>query len=328
MKKNLTLAICALVLAIFVACTGIPSNMEMNYQDYYDLGVRYFEEGNYEEAIIAFTAAIEIDPKQAPAYVGRGDAYVLSGETDENLTAAQADYETAIELDETNVDAYLGLADVYIQQGNYNEALEILRIGVGKVGDSQTIADKIAVVEAELNSKSEEIVDVTFSRYENGLYEYAIISGVDAKGNTHWSYTTDHYDLAQLYRVNPMDLRDQLYYFNDDRTITALDLQSGQVVWKCESGGSIIDKSSYTFGKDGTLYYCGYLGPDFCAVGADGTLLQRIEQFDTEYFWANRIEVDNTRAIISFEMGPDGYREDNEYQFYVDINNWSYGIVN
>ena len=38
------------------------------------------------------TAAIEIDPKQAPVYVGRGNAYVLSGETEDNLSAAKADY--------------------------------------------------------------------------------------------------------------------------------------------------------------------------------------------------------------------------------------------
>ena len=53
------------------------------WQEQYDLGVRYLSEGNYQEAIIAFTTAIEIDPKQAPAYVGRGDAYwgiVLMGE--------------------------------------------------------------------------------------------------------------------------------------------------------------------------------------------------------------------------------------------------------
>ncbi len=72
------------------------------WQEQHDLGVRYLSEGNYEKAIIAFTAAIEIDPKQAPAYVCRGDAYVLSSEADENLATAQADYEEAIKLDETN----------------------------------------------------------------------------------------------------------------------------------------------------------------------------------------------------------------------------------
>lgn len=113
------------------------------WQEQYDLGVRYLSEGNYEEAIIAFTAAIEIDPKQAPAYMGRGDAYIRSGETEENLLAAQTDYEMAIELDDKLAEAYLGLADVYISQGNTEKALEILRKGLSATGDDPSIAGRI-----------------------------------------------------------------------------------------------------------------------------------------------------------------------------------------
>ena len=112
--------VCWLILFSLVlsGCANQTSVQEENtpvlsWQEQYDLGLRYLSEGNYEEAIIAFTAAIEIDPKRAPAYAGRGDAYVLSGETEENLTAAQADYEKAIELDESTIEAYLKLANIY-----------------------------------------------------------------------------------------------------------------------------------------------------------------------------------------------------------------------
>ena len=125
------------------------------WQEQYDLGVRYLSEGNYEEAVIAFTAAIEIDPKRAEAYVGRGDAYVASGETEENLVAAQADYEMAIELDGTNVDAYLGLANVYIRKGEYDKALEILRQGFDFTADEsiqQMINDMSSDVSSDVRS--------------------------------------------------------------------------------------------------------------------------------------------------------------------------------
>lgn len=118
------------------------SQSSPTWQEQYDLGVRYLEEGSYEEAIIAFTAAIEIDPKQAPAYVGRGDAYISSGETEENLTAAQTDYEMAIELDETCVDAWLGLADVYIRQEDYKKAVEVLE-RARKIINNQEYLDRI-----------------------------------------------------------------------------------------------------------------------------------------------------------------------------------------
>lgn len=40
----------------------------LTYQEQYDLGMKYLTDGNYEEAIIAFTAAIELEPKNADAY--------------------------------------------------------------------------------------------------------------------------------------------------------------------------------------------------------------------------------------------------------------------
>lgn len=72
------------------------------WQEQYDLGVRYLSEGNYEEAIIAFTAAIEIDSNRAEAYIGRGDAYVGLGNTTENYVAAISDYNAAANLDPNN----------------------------------------------------------------------------------------------------------------------------------------------------------------------------------------------------------------------------------
>lgn len=175
MKRNLALyTLLALVVGL-CSCTAARSAPNedapqgLTWQEQYDLGMRYLTEGNYAEAIIAFTAAIEIDPKQPLAYVGRGDAYVLSGETDENLTAAKADYETAIELDETVAEAYLGLADVYIRQGDYEKALKILREALEKTGENPTIAGKIA--ELELNSEmagDEDDILVRLRRAEEG----------------------------------------------------------------------------------------------------------------------------------------------------------------
>ncbi|WP_442873531.1 tetratricopeptide repeat protein [Dysosmobacter sp.] len=42
----------------------------LTWQEQYDLSVKYLSHGKYEEAIITFTSAIEVDPKQPDAYIG------------------------------------------------------------------------------------------------------------------------------------------------------------------------------------------------------------------------------------------------------------------
>ena len=128
-----------LTCTLFLTSCGHQST----WQEQYDLGVRYLSEGNYEEAVIAFTAAIDIDPKRPEGYVGRGDAYIGSGETEENLAAALADYETAVALDETLVDAWLRLAEVYIFRGDYDMALEVLYSGIESTGGAAEITARI-----------------------------------------------------------------------------------------------------------------------------------------------------------------------------------------
>ena len=150
-KKKCLIKMVYGILSVFILSVVLIScgkNSAERWQEQYDLGMRYLEEQNYEEAIVAFTAAIEIDPNYADAYTGRGNAYVFSGETEEHLAQALADYQKALELDEANAAAYLGIADIYIRQGDYEAALEILNEGLEKTGGNEEIAAKIEEVES------------------------------------------------------------------------------------------------------------------------------------------------------------------------------------
>ena len=64
---------------LLTACSQMKESSP-TWQEQYDLGVRYLSEGNYEEAIIAFTAAIEIDPKRPEAYGKAAESYVGLGD--------------------------------------------------------------------------------------------------------------------------------------------------------------------------------------------------------------------------------------------------------
>ena len=75
--KRRILGLC-LVLVLGLASCG--QSAEAKWQEQYDLGVKYLSEGNYEEAVLAFTAAIEIDPKRPEAYLKAAEAYEAMGD--------------------------------------------------------------------------------------------------------------------------------------------------------------------------------------------------------------------------------------------------------
>ena len=136
MKKVFFLVLAAAML--FCACTakdGLTESAQEtmqapSWQTQYDLGVRYLSEGNYEEAIIAFTAAIEIESKRAESYLGRAQAYDKL-----NNSNAIADYLEAINLDGKMLEAYKGLLSLYKRRGMDEAYCNLLRKAFDATGD-------------------------------------------------------------------------------------------------------------------------------------------------------------------------------------------------
>lgn len=80
MKRITTLFLTALLLTALLLLSLAACGGKDAWQEQYDLGMRYLNDGNYQEAVIAFEAAIEIDPKRSEAYLGAADAYVGLGD--------------------------------------------------------------------------------------------------------------------------------------------------------------------------------------------------------------------------------------------------------
>lgn len=163
MRKTIAFSLIFVLLVSTCGCGLMPPlSADARWQGQYDRGVRCVKEGDYEEAIFAFSAAIDIDPKRVEAYMSRGDAYVLSGETGENLAAALVDYEAAVKLDETLPEAYLGLADIYIRRGEYGKALEFLKLAEDKNVDDPRIQDKISDAQDRVFQAYRKVLDVLY----------------------------------------------------------------------------------------------------------------------------------------------------------------------
>lgn len=89
MKKIIALFNALVLLACLCACKSTADR----WQEQYDLGVRYLSDGEYEEAIIAFNAAIEIDPMQADAYLNLANAYIGMNDFDAAREILERGYE-------------------------------------------------------------------------------------------------------------------------------------------------------------------------------------------------------------------------------------------
>ena len=208
-----------------------------SWQEQYDLGMQYLEDGDYEQAIVAFTAAIKIDPKQAVVYIGRAQSYIGSGETEENLSAALTDYESALTLDDMNPDIYLGIADVYIRQEDYEKAEEILNRAIEKLGENEAVRNKIQEIESE-NAKmtEEEMLDEIRQKYQCGEF---VEKGYPETGI---------FALAQ--KENIIDI----FYCSNDGTICTK-IYSFVRIENCnlDRCGGLEDYSYEAYGKDGVI---------------------------------------------------------------------------
>lgn len=83
MKRTIGIVL-AVVLLLTLAGCGKKQEPQVQLSQF-DLGVRYLSSGDYQEAIVAFQAAIQIDPKQKDAYLGLADVYIAMNDTEKAI---------------------------------------------------------------------------------------------------------------------------------------------------------------------------------------------------------------------------------------------------
>ena len=123
MQKLAVTAVCLLMALLLCACGSSGK-----WQEQYDLGVRYRNDGSGEEAVAAFTEAIALDPERAEGYLGRADAYAALADKREGgaqrdaFRSAAEDYVRAMELGASEAEFGERAADAFFQAGAYEKA--------------------------------------------------------------------------------------------------------------------------------------------------------------------------------------------------------------
>jgi len=174
------------LLAVIIIAVNALGNSDGKLQEQLDLGTKYLEEMDYEQALVAFNAALAIEPKNADAYLGIVEVYIRTNDFEAALKYAregyeitgderlkekidaiiqgqldqgakyleEMDYEQALvafnavlAIEPENADAYLGIVEVYIRTSDFENALKYAREGYEVTGDER-LKEKIDMLES------------------------------------------------------------------------------------------------------------------------------------------------------------------------------------
>ncbi|HVP06500.1 MAG TPA: tetratricopeptide repeat protein [Candidatus Acidoferrum sp.] len=96
------------------------NNKKSAYDDYIRAAEIQQVGGSSSQAVAAYNKAIDLNPNEPNAYLGRANIYLTTHEE----IAATADFETVLRMDDRNAQAYFGLGEARFVQGNIKEAIK------------------------------------------------------------------------------------------------------------------------------------------------------------------------------------------------------------
>lgn len=171
---------------------------------------------------------------------------------------------------------------------------------LGKSG--YALASYLEFYSSPENSSAEvtdtDVVRVSYEHFIQDGRECADIAGLNAQNQKVWEYKArSSHGMTELDAIQEIRIVDDVYYFNEDGTIVALEMSSGRVLWKNGDfrGASI----SYAVDEQGTLYLCGYYGPDLCAIDRKGNTLIYVSSFSPNLQWPYKVQYENGAVYIT-----------------------------
>ena len=169
-----TITLVAIIVAIIVIGNKTAPSRELSKA--LDLGNKYLTEQNYEEAVIAFNRAIEIEPTNVDAYLGIADSYI--GLTNQNMPAdamvASAKDEMISNLDPYNLsdgaEEKVKIESLYAPALKYcDDVLKTLKSGYELTSDEavKTKIDEITELKSAIERIRDDIIDAVMSALDD-----------------------------------------------------------------------------------------------------------------------------------------------------------------
>ncbi len=249
-----TKPILLLLLILILAACGKSSNAQL--KECLDLGQKYMTEMNYEEAIIAYNKALEIDPKNVDAYQALANIYEFRGDIDQAKSTMeraliavpsnaelQSRYERLMQIPSSNRGTGTGKTNPGSSLNGQSEGIPANQ--AGPAGSPTTAAPTEASIKAngwvQMNGK---------------WYFYA--GGEKATGWMRQGETWFYFDEEGVLQHGKTKIGNDWYYFNEDGAMV--------IGWQEENG------KWYYFGPDGRMLTDQWI-EDTYYVGPDGAML-------------------------------------------------------
>src|SRR5579859_6826090 len=101
-RRPLVFLLLGAILSGSLSCEGNPTARK---QKFVESGERYFDKGEFPEAVVEFSNALQLDPNLAPAHFKLGESYLKM----RRFPEAYRELHRAVELDPSNSKASLDL---------------------------------------------------------------------------------------------------------------------------------------------------------------------------------------------------------------------------
>ncbi|RKU36948.1 hypothetical protein C6496_11330 [Candidatus Poribacteria bacterium] len=158
-------------------------------QEYVQKGTLLLRTWKIPQAIVAFTQAVEIEPRYAEAYVKRGLAYHRAG----NYKTAIADYTRTLELKRYQADAYASRGDAYRALDDAQRAIADYTASLKKRWSPRVMRKRAQTYLEDGNAQNALAdYDTVIKRQPSAVTYYS-------RGNTHFQlFTQGHKDRLKL----------------------------------------------------------------------------------------------------------------------------------
>ena len=171
----LVLLVVAIAMTFGIIIYNTPSN-RLSRQ--LELGEKYLDEQNYEQAVVEFDKAIAIDPMNGRAYIGKAEAYVGMGDYEQAAATYAAALQTVPSAGNVWSAAeqfYLDYEQIYMDNGDYAQAISILEEGYDLL-DSDRLKDMLEEVqtayEEQGKQQAAEELEARLRECLRQIYEY------------------------------------------------------------------------------------------------------------------------------------------------------------